>query len=244
MHEIRMLTLGGALRTLPVGSYQTDLYLRRVMAASFLVALTASMVVPIFFAHHDGTRPVDPPAGRIRDKAVWPSPPPSVVRSHGSMPRVRSFDHPLPIPVPDAEVEDPAADVFESAGSGNGDGTAIGAVDSGPFSTIGSTDGWAPPQRQAPEVFLFVEVPPELVSLTVPDYPELAREAGIEGVVHVQVLVGEDGFVLEALVLQGLPLLDEAALQAARSAVFRPAQQSGQPVRTRVVLPIEFSLRR
>ena len=102
---------------------------------------------------------------------------------------------------------------------------------------------WAPSRPEAPVVFLFVEVPPELVSLVMPTYPELAREAGVEGTVLVEILVSETGLVLDASVKQGLPLLDEAALAAAYTALFRPAQQSGRPVRTRVVLPIEFSLR-
>jgi len=93
-----------------------------------------------------------------------------------------------------------------------------------------------------PEIWLAVEREPELVSLRSPAYPELAREAGIEGKVLVRVLVGADGFVRSCEVLEGVLGLDEAALAAARTAVFKPAEQQGRAVATFIVIPIEFAL--
>lgn len=76
-----------------------------------------------------------------------------------------------------------------------------------------------------------------------PDYPGLARAAGIEGTVLVRVLVGEDGFVKKSILLQSVLALDEAALDASATAVFRPARQQERPVAVWVVIPIEFRLR-
>ena len=147
----------------------------------------------------------------------------------------------MPKPVPDSELFEEHE--IEASNSGSVLDCLSGVVGGNGESV--TFDGYGVPQRSVlPEIFLFVEVPPELVSLTNPVYPELAREAGVEGTVLVKILVSEEGFVLEAFVLEGLPLLEEAALAAARTALFRPAQQSGQPVRTWVVMPIEFSLRR
>jgi protein TonB len=81
-----------------------------------------------------------------------------------------------------------------------------------------------------------------LISIRQPEYPELAREAGIEGKVIVRVLVGADGFVHTGEVLESVLGLDDAALVAARTAVFRPAQQQGRPVPAWIVIPIEFVL--
>jgi len=76
-----------------------------------------------------------------------------------------------------------------------------------------------------------------------PAYPEIAREAGVEGTVLVRVLVDAQGTVRDRILLQSVLGLDEAALAAAATAVFRPALQQDKPVAVWVVLPIEFRLR-
>ena len=94
-----------------------------------------------------------------------------------------------------------------------------------------------------PDSFVPVEHEPELITIPAPAYPELAREAGIEGTVYVRVLVGEDGFVHNTLILQSVLGLDDAAVASARAAVFRPASQQERPVAVWIVVPIEFRLR-
>lgn len=94
-----------------------------------------------------------------------------------------------------------------------------------------------------PEDFVAVEHQPELLFMPVLQYPELARDAGIEGTVLVRALVAADGSVRETRILQGIPGLEEAALQAVAGAVFRPARQQDRPVAVWVVVPIEFRLR-
>ncbi len=59
----------------------------------------------------------------------------------------------------------------------------------------------------------------------------------------VRALVGADGTVQKVMLLQSVVGLDEAALEAAQTAVFRPALQQGQPVTVWVVIPIDFNLR-
>ena len=100
----------------------------------------------------------------------------------------------------------------------------------------------ASPQPGA-DAFVAVEHEPQLVWMREPTYPELARDAGIEGRVLARVLVGPDGAVQRVVLLQGVLGLDEAALEAAATAVFRPALQQGQ-LSVWVVIPIEFNLHR
>jgi len=94
-----------------------------------------------------------------------------------------------------------------------------------------------------PEDYVAYEKEPELVSPPEPEYPEIAREAGVEGTVLVRVLVGEDGFVKEMMIIQSVPMLDDAAAAAAQTAVFKPALQKDKPVAVWMVIPIEFQLR-
>ena len=94
-----------------------------------------------------------------------------------------------------------------------------------------------------PEDYVAFEKEPELVRPPEPEYPEIAREAGVEGTVLVRVLVGEDGFVKEMMIIQSVPMLDEAAAAAAETAIFKPALQKDKPVAVWMVIPIEFQLR-
>lgn len=66
-----------------------------------------------------------------------------------------------------------------------------------------------------------------------PEYPRLARVAKVSGVVVVEIVVDEDGYVVRARAVSGHPLLLEAAVDAARQWTFRPAKFGGK--RTPVV---------
>jgi TonB family protein len=78
------------------------------------------------------------------------------------------------------------------------------------------------------------------ISMPMPPYPALARTANASGTVVVQVLVDENGKVLEAHAVSGHPLLRESAEAAARNARFSPTQLSGQPVKVTGVLTYKF----
>lgn len=75
-------------------------------------------------------------------------------------------------------------------------------------------------------------------------YPQVARDAGVEGRVIVQFVVDESGEVVEPKVVKGLGSgLDEAALDAVRSVQFTPGKHAGKAVRVQMALPITFALR-
>jgi len=87
-----------------------------------------------------------------------------------------------------------------------------------------------------------VEVFPELVSMRRPVYPDMARSIGLTGDVRLRVLVNTDGRVLKALVVRSAPAFDQSALDAIRTAQFKPARWNGKPVRVWVEIPIQFRL--
>ena len=94
-----------------------------------------------------------------------------------------------------------------------------------------------------PDVFVAVEVYPEQLRMEAPIYPQLAREAGVEGTVVLRILVSKEGKVLDCIVMSGNPMLVDSAVTAARTAVFSPALQAQKPVAVWVQLPIVFSLK-
>ena len=85
---------------------------------------------------------------------------------------------------------------------------------------------------------------PQAAGRIVPVYPRKARRKGHEGAVSVEVLVSENGRVAEAAVIDssGHGELDDAALDAARSAVFSPATVDGSAVSGRLKLKFDFRL--
>ena len=78
------------------------------------------------------------------------------------------------------------------------------------------------------------------ISLPRPAYPPTARAANVGGAVQVHVLVDENGNVASATVVSGHPLLQSAALQAARNAKFSPTKIAGQPVKVSGVIIYNF----
>ncbi len=84
---------------------------------------------------------------------------------------------------------------------------------------------------------------PRLISQAKPHYPEVARLAQVEGMVIVKVLVGVDGQVKAAEIVQGShPLLNNAALKAARRCTFTAGEQRKMKVQTWVAVPYNFKL--
>jgi periplasmic protein TonB len=84
---------------------------------------------------------------------------------------------------------------------------------------------------------------PKIIQWAKPDYPEIARRAQIEGTVIVKVLVGPDGSVKDAQILQGVnPMLNKAAIAAARRCKFSPGKQRNIPVKAWMALPFAFRL--
>ncbi|HYE64357.1 MAG TPA: TonB family protein, partial [Pyrinomonadaceae bacterium] len=78
------------------------------------------------------------------------------------------------------------------------------------------------------------------ISLPKPPYPTIAKAARASGTVTVQVTIDENGNVISARAVSGHPLLQAAAVQAARQAKFSPTKLSGQPVKVTGVITYNF----
>jgi protein TonB len=78
------------------------------------------------------------------------------------------------------------------------------------------------------------------VRLVTPSYPAIARSAHAAGAVNVQVLIDENGNVVSAHAVSGHPLLQAAAVAAARASKFTPTKLSGQPVKVNGVIIYNF----
>ena len=76
-------------------------------------------------------------------------------------------------------------------------------------------------------------------------YPEIAQEAGIEGMVVIQAFVDEEGNVTHTAIQFGLmgTGLAEAAIKAIAKTHFEPATLKGEPVGVWIAIPVGFRLR-
>ena len=113
-------------------------------------------------------------------------------------------------------------------------------------------DTGGPPQEEEEddedEVFVVVEDQPELIGgmealQNEVDYPDFARQAGIEGTVFVEFVVNPQGQVEDPQVTRGVHrLLDEEAVRAVSQMEFEPGMQRGEAVYVQMSLPVRFQL--
>jgi len=142
----------------------------------------------------------------------------------------------VPVPVPDAEAPEDQKIASQEELSASTPGV----------STEGDGDiVVAPPSEDEMPKFgeyVYVEELPEAVTRVAPQYPDIAREAGVDGTVLVQALVGKDGKVHDVRVQKSIPMLDAAAIAAVKAWVFKPALSNNKPVAVWVAVPVKFSL--
>jgi TonB family protein len=86
------------------------------------------------------------------------------------------------------------------------------------------------------------QTPPRPKRITRPRYPDAAYRAKVEGTVVLAILVGEDGEVAYAEVIQSVPALDDAALACVRQWEFVPMRVGGEPRATIAHAPVAFRI--
>lgn len=78
-------------------------------------------------------------------------------------------------------------------------------------------------------------------------YPEVAKEAGIQGKVYVSFVVGKDGEITDVKILRGIPggkMCDEEAIRVVKNMPkWNAGKQRGKAVKVSYMLPIQFTLR-
>jgi protein TonB len=75
-----------------------------------------------------------------------------------------------------------------------------------------------------------------------PDYPAVARDRGIQGVIIVEAVISPTGCVSSARVLRSIPPLDAAALSAVSAWQFTPTLLDGSPVPVVMTVTVNFAL--
>jgi TonB family protein len=90
-----------------------------------------------------------------------------------------------------------------------------------------------------------VQVPAEvmeklLIHRVEPAYPAAARQANLEGIIALNVVVGRDGSVISMRALNGPDMLARAAMDALRWWKFEPYRVNGEPAIVETTVAVEF----
>jgi len=188
----------------------------------------------------------DEPVGMVRImKYSELGPPPSITNTEAapqvavSVPVAKPTVG-MPVPVPDAEVS-PEQTIATQ--------TEMSSVPSPVVNTDPTTGNVAIQQdiriedEPDPGAFIPVEKQPVPVKQVIPEYPEIARRAGVEGTVWVKVLVDKEGRAKKAIILKSdAEIFNDAAISAAKQFVFTPAMMNNGPVAVWAAIPFHFKL--
>jgi TonB family protein len=112
--------------------------------------------------------------------------------------------------------------------------------------------GWAELEAQVPAKKIVVaqphlKLPAEVMARRVihhalPEYPEAARQAGVQGTVVLDTIVNGEGAVTQVKFVSGPEALSQAAMDAVRGWRYEPYLMNGQPVTVESSVIVNFRI--
>jgi protein TonB len=81
-----------------------------------------------------------------------------------------------------------------------------------------------------------------LLARVVPDYPSIARQARIQGLVVLAAVITKDGTIARLQVISGHPMLAPAAIAAVKQWKYKPYLLNGEPVEVETTINVTFTL--
>jgi len=84
--------------------------------------------------------------------------------------------------------------------------------------------------------------PPKLLKEVAPVYPEIARQAQVEGTVILEIKADEQGHIVDVRVLHSIPLLDMSAIEAVKQWKYEPLVIDGKPRPVIFTVTVRFLL--
>jgi periplasmic protein TonB len=82
----------------------------------------------------------------------------------------------------------------------------------------------------------------KLVRQLKPVYPQLAKQARIQGVVKLHALISREGTIEDLKVVSGHPLLVPSALETVKQWAYQPTLLNGEPVEVETDIDVNFTL--
>jgi len=139
----------------------------------------------------------------------------------------------LHLPLPGSE-SDGSQHLVEAAHSDHPGATAQGQDQRQRQRTLSERDVPIPITQQQAESLL--------VSKVAPQYPNLARQARVQGMVTLDAIIGKDGSVHSLSVASGHPMLVPAAIAAVKQWRYKPYDSDGEPSDVKTQVTVNFVL--
>ncbi len=187
-----------------------------------------------------------------------PPPPAPPARVYHFTEHIAHYYAPTQIPktIPPPTQEQPVFDsqVWQGVPGGVPGGVAGGVIGGVSGGTLGGVLGIKAPSNMSPpppppkaEPVRPIRVGGDLQAAKLvfkvdPEYPRLARQARVEGLVIMQVTVDEQGKVTNVQVLRGHPLLVNAAVNAVKQWRYKPTYLNGHAVPVIATVTVTFAL--
>jgi protein TonB len=143
-----------------------------------------------------------------------------------------------PIEVPEEITPEESIDMGVEGGAGGVEGGVPGGVVGG---IVGGLPDAPPPPVQAVRVGGQIKEPKKLKNVN-PVYPDIAKQARVQGIVILECTISPQGKVSDVKVLRGLPLLNDAAIDAVKQWVYTPTLLNGVPVPVIMTVTVNFKL--
>ncbi len=193
-----------------------------------------------------------PPPPALDEEKPPPPPPPKV-----PPPQIKTVAFKIPEPTPEEELDPEEEEKTIAEIEELKEAPVIGLEDKEGDEDAGFFDGEIEGEGDVPEVvvekepdinaFVFAEEEPQPVNLAdiqkAIGYPQIARDAGIQGNVVVRILVDEKGSYNKHKVLNSVhPILEKAVEDKIAQLRFTPAIQGGKPIKFWVNVPFAFKL--
>ena len=112
--------------------------------------------------------------------------------------------------------------------------------------------GWTELEAQLPAKETVVEQPQlkvpadameqRIIHQVMPEYPELARQAKVQGTVVLDTVVSVEGAVTQVKFVSGPEALSQAAMDAVRWWRYEPYFMNGQPTTVETTVAVDFRL--
>jgi len=174
-----------------------------------------------------------------------PPPPPPPAPKAAVQPRIAPTPAPVANPKFTAPVEVPEEIQPEEGIDLGVEGGVPGGVEGGvPGGVVGGVVGGlpdAPPPTQAVRVGGQIKEPKQLKRVQ-PVYPDIAKQARVQGVVILECTISPQGKVTDVKILRGIPLLDASAVDAVKQWVYTPTLLNGVPVPVIMTVTVNFKL--
>ena len=125
------------------------------------------------------------------------------------------------------------------ANNGRGTGGVIGGIIGGSSATPPTAVNGPSPGHVLVSKFVSGGL---LTKKVEPAYPQLARQARIQGAVLLQALINKDGTIENLQLISGHPMLTPAAIEAVKQWIYKPYVLNGVPVAVETQVEVNFQL--